>query len=313
MFHAADVHGSEKAFLKFLNAGKFYKAHVINLCGDLTGKVIVPIVEQADGSYRARFLGSEVVVKTKEELEALKKNIRFNGQYPYVTDPKEYEELNNNPRKVDELFSQLMVEQMERWIRIAEERLRGTGIKCFIMPGNDDRFEIDAVFKGSNYVINPEGTVVDVDERHEMVSTGYANITPWKSPRDIPEEELAKKIDAMVSQVRDIKNCIFNFHCPPYDTSIDAAPKLDEQFRPKISPAGGFEMIPVGSISVRRAIEKYQPLLGLHGHIHESPGAFRLGRTLCLNPGSEYSEGILRGVLVRLADKEVKSYMFTRS
>jgi len=309
------VHGSEKVFLKFLNAAKFYKADVINLCGDLTGKVIVPIVEQPDGSYKAKFLGTEVIVKTKDELENLIKNIRFNGQYPYITNPQEKEELDNNPKKVEELFKRLMIENIERWIRIAEERLRNTNVKCFIMPGNDDALEIDAVFRkiSSDYVINPEGIVVEIDKHHEMISTGYSNITPWKAPRDIPEEELAKKIEEMVSQVKDINNCIFNFHCPPYDTRIDYAPKLDEQFRPKISPAGGFEMIPAGSISVRRAIEKHQPLLGLHGHIHESPGVFKLGRTLCINPGSEYTEGILRGALIRIEYNKIKSYILTRA
>jgi len=313
LLHAADVHGSEKTFLKFVNAAKFYEANVINLSGDLTGKIIVPIIEQSGGSYKARFLGSEVTAKTKEELEQLEKNIRFNGQYPYVTNPQEHQEIEKNTQRIDELFARLMNESVERWLRIADERLKGSDIKCFIMPGNDDRLELDRVFKKSDYVTNPEGQVVNLDEKHEMISTGYTNITPWHAPRDVPEEDLAAKIDDMVSKVGDMENCVFNFHCPPYDSGIDAAPGLDQQLRPHISPAGGFEMIAAGSTAVRRAIEKHQPLLSLHGHIHESAGIRKLGRTLCLNPGSEYSEGILRGALIRLEDKKIKSYQLTKA
>jgi len=160
-------------------------------------------------------------------------------------------------------------------------------------------------------VINPEEKVVPVDDKHEMISTGYTNITPWNCPRDVSEEELAKKIENMTSKVTNMKNCIFNFHCPPYDSSIDSAPKLDKDLKPAVSPGGEMLMIPVGSTAVRAAIEKYQPLLGLHGHIHESRGTAKIGRTLCLNPGSEYGEGILRGALITLEDDKVKSHQLT--
>jgi hypothetical protein len=312
IFFASDVHGSEKAYMKFINAGKFYKVDIVILGGDLTGKMIIPIVKQPDSSYKAVFLGSECVVKNTEELERLEKNIRFNGFYPYRTTLEEKERLDDAPEKVDGLFSQLMVEGIQRWVSLAEERLKGTGIKCYIMPGNDDRFEIDKVLTNSTCVIDPEGTIVKIDEHHEMISTGFSNITPWNAPRECPEEDLAKKIEDMVSQVKNIENCIFNLHCPPINSRIDAAPKLDKQLRPILSPSGGFEMIPAGSTSVRRAIEEHQPLLGLHGHIHESKGFCRIGRTLCLNPGSEYSEGILRGAIIAIDEKKVKSFILTR-
>ena len=75
--------------------------------------------------------------------------------------------------------------------------------------------------------------------------------------------------------------------------------------------AGGIEMQPVGSTACRETIERYQPLLGLHGHLHESRGTFQLGRTLCINPGSEYSEGVLRGALIELEGGQVKNYQLT--
>jgi Icc-related predicted phosphoesterase len=191
----------------------------------------------------------------------------------------------------------------------AEQKLKGTKIKCYVSPGNDDAFFVDKVLAESNTVINPEGQVIDIDGIHEMASTGYTNMTPWNCPRDISEEELMKRIDDMTSKLKNPSRSIFNFHCPPYDSTLDSAPQLDEKLQPKLS-ASGPVMAPVGSKSVRIAIEKYQPLLGLHGHIHESKGYLPLGRTICVNPGSEYTEGLLRGFLAELTEDKVKDFLF---
>jgi len=311
LFYATDIHGSERTFIKFLNAGKFYGANVLLMGGDITGKMIVPIRDQGDGTHKSRLLGTEYILRTEPEIQEMEKNIRFNGYYPFRVSEREKQELDTNPQRVDELFSKLMIEATERWLRVAEERLKSTGIKCYITPGNDDRLELDRAFQASDFVVNPEGRVVQIDENHEMISSGYVNMTPWKAPRDTSEEELQKKIDALTSEVKNMPNCIFNFHVPPYDSGLDAAPKLDSNMRPVIGPSGVM-MASAGSTSVRKAIEVHQPLLGLHGHIHESSGFKRIGRTLCLNPGSEYSEGVLRGAVVTLSKDKVKSYILTR-
>jgi Icc-related predicted phosphoesterase len=307
IFFTTDVHGSEKTFRKFISAGKFYKANVLILGGDLTGKLIIPIVRQPDGRYKATFLGEERVVKDEKELEDIEKLIRFSGYYLYRTSPDEVQELSSDETKLDELFKRLVTESMERWVRLCEEHLRGTGIKCFIQSGNDDRKEVSKILCNSDCVINPEGKAVWVDEHHEMISTGHANITPFDCPGDVPEDELARKIDEMASKVKDMENCIFNFHCPPHGSGLDLAPKLDKTLKPVVPP----EEIPAGSMSVLKAIERHQPLLGLHGHIHESRGAVRIGRTLCINPGSEYGEGVLRGVIIDLTEKDIASYLLT--
>lgn len=307
LFFTTDVHGSEKTFRKFVSAGKFYKADVLILGGDLTGKLIIPIVKQTDGRHTATFLGEERVVKNEQELADLETLIRFSGFYPYQTDPDEVRELSCDDVKMDELFRRLITESMGRWIKLCEEHLSGSGIKCFIQGGNDDRREVSEILDNSDYVVNPEGKVVWIDEHHEMISTGHANITPFDCPGDIPEGELAKKIDEMASKVENMKNCIFNFHCPPHGCGLDLAPKLDKTLKPVFPP----EEISVGSTSVLKAVETYQPLLGLHGHIHESRGAIRIGRTLCINPGSEYGEGILRGVIIDLKKNDVASYLLT--
>jgi Icc-related predicted phosphoesterase len=297
--------------MKFVNSAAFYNADVLILGGDVTGKMIVPLVEQGDGTYVVDYVGDIKKVKGKEEVEALVKNIRYSGYYPYISNKSEMEELNSSKDRVDKLFTRLMGETMERWIAIAEERLKPRGTRVFITPGNDDRFVIDEVLSKSKFVVNPEDKVADIDEHHEMISSGWSNKTPWNSPRETSEEEIAKKIDAMASKVKDMRNCVFNMHVPPIDTCLDPAAKLDENLKP-ITAGGQYVMMSAGSKAVRNAVMKYQPLLGLHGHIHESKGFCNLGRTLCLNPGSEYGEGILRGALINLSKKGYKNYILTQ-
>jgi len=310
VFYTTDLHGSEKTFVKFLNAARTYQPHVMIMGGDMTGKMIVPIVKQPDGSYRAKLLGNYVTARANDDLEKLEFAIRYNGFYPYHSNPSEMEELNKNPRLVEELFKRVMTQTLERWLQVANDRLRELNIKCLITPGNDDSFAIDEVLNSSNTVINPEGKVVWIDDHHEMISTGFSNPTPFDSPREVPEEDLEKRIEKMASQVKNMKNCIFNFHCPPYNSGLDMAPKLDAELKPVITLGTGMETIPVGSTAVRRMIEKYQPLMGLHGHIHEARGDAKIGRTVCYNPGSEYGEGILRGVIINIDEKGIKSRLF---
>jgi uncharacterized protein len=208
---------------------------------------------------------------------------------------------------VDQLFSRLMLESVQRWCDIAEERLRGSGVRCLIDAGNDDEPEIVEVLKQASYVEMPEGRVVMIDDEHEMVSSGFANTTPWHAPRDIPDEDLGRFIDAMTGQLHAPERAIFNIHVPPYATGLDIAPLLDETLKPIVS-AGEVVSGPVGSKAERAAIELYQPLVSLHGHVHESRAVTRLGRTTCINPGSEYADGNLRAALVNIRGDKLLSY-----
>ena len=208
------------------------------------------------------------------------------------------------------LFKRLMIERLKSWIALADERLAGTGTKCYISPGNDDYFEIDEVLDSGRHVTNPEGKVVEIGGRHEMITLGYANRTPWDSPREVDENALQKKIDGMAEKVKEMPCAVFNIHVPPIGTPIDQAPRLDKELKPVVS-GGEVVMVSAGSSAVRDSIKRYQPLIGLHGHIHESRGMVKIGRTVCLNPGSEYSTGILRGVLCELDEDAVRSYLLT--
>jgi len=312
IFFTTDLHGSEKCFKKFINAGKFYNANIIICGGDITGKMVIPIFESsgAGSSYEADLMGTRETARSKEELEGLMKKIHNVGFYPYITTSEEFEKVRQDPDRIDRLFSELMMQTLQGWLEIAEERLKGTDIKCLMTPGNDDKFEIDPILAKSSVISNPEGKVVRVDDHHELISTGFTNITPWNCPRDIKEEELERKIDEMASHLKDPKNAIFDIHVPPFDTKLDQAPKLDNL--KVVSMMGNPILEPVGSTSVRRALEKYQPLLGLHGHIHESKGYDHIGRTLIINPGSEYSEGILHGAVIELDADKVKNFVLVQ-
>lgn len=310
VFFVTDVHGSDRCFRKFVNAGKFYSANILILGGDITGKMIVPLIKQPDGTYKCDYGGTAYVLKSQAQIDETVKGIKDSGFYPYMTEPREFEELSANPKLVDQLFKKLMKDSVEGWMKLAEERLKGTGISCYVSPGNDDFFEIDEALNSATYVINPEEKTVSIDGEHEMITLGYANHTPWNSPREVDEDVLQHKIDTMAAQVKDMKTAIFNLHVPPINTIIDQAPKLDPDFKPIIS-GGNVVMTSAGSTAVRASVEKYQPLIGIHGHIHESRGMVKIGRTMCLNPGSEYNSGILKGLLCDLEKDKVKSYMLT--
>jgi len=310
VFFVSDVHGSDRCFRKFVNAGKFYGANVLILGGDVTGKAIVPMVRMADGAVKVIEGNTSRLLKSQSEIAGFRGTVSDGGNYPYVAGPAEFEELEAKPDLVVGLFKRLMIESIKSWIALADERLAGTGIKCYMSPGNDDYFEIDDALSSGKHVINPEGKVVEIDGQHEMITLGYTNRTPWDSPRELDEDDLQKRIDAMAQKVREMKSAIFNLHVPPIDTPIDQAPKLDNDLKPVVS-GGDVVMVSAGSSAVRRSIERYQPLVGLHGHIHESRGMVRIGRTVCLNPGSEYGSGILKGVLCELDGDAVRSYLLT--
>lgn len=306
---ACDLHNSRRTFLKFLNACKIYRVDVAIISGDLTGKFIVPIIEQANNTFSVNDRGRVYTINTVEELEKIKDNTLTRGGYPVQFTKKEFDELVNDESKFHECFLRCQIAQIEDWIRVIENRLKDTGILFFLSGGNDDPYEIESVTEKSDFVKHPEGRVVEIGE-YEMMTLGYSNITPWHCPRDITEEEFAEKIKALASKVRNMKKTIFNIHCPPYASGLDTAQALDENLKPIIK-YGNYVFVPVGSTAVHEAIEKYQPMLGLHGHIHESGGVCKINSTLCINPGSEYSEGTLRAVIINLdkGGKGVKSYI----
>jgi uncharacterized protein len=315
LFFATDIHGSERTYRKFINAGKFYEANVIVMGGDISGKLMIPIIQEGNGRHRATLQGSVQKLETEEELKKLQDRVGLLGFYSQVMSEDEYRDLSAKPDEVSVLFHKLAKERLATWVELAENRLKGTGIKCFVTGGNDDDPEVlEAIHNaGGESFFACEGQVVQVDEQHTMASVGFSNPTPWKTPREIPDEKLGEIIEGMCAQVKDFSHCIFNFHVPPLDSTLDSCPKLDWTTDPPTPIMSGGQMVfaGAGSRAVRDSIEKHQPMLGLHGHIHEAQGLMKIGRTTCINPGSEYGEGILRGCLVTFADGKIEGSQMT--
>jgi hypothetical protein len=313
LFFASDVHGSTRGFIKFLNTSNIYGAKVLILGGDVCGKFIVPITRGPNGSWKVTFLGRTYVVNSHEKLKELEERIEISGAYYYETDEKEWDEFTDDKSKLHDLMIELMRERVKDWIALCEERLGGRDVKVFISPGNDDPYEIDNILKSSyDNIILGDDIVSRIDEKHELLMLGVSNKTPWNCPRDLDEDEIKARIDVLVSKMENVGMSIFSIHVPPYGSGLDVAPQLDENLKPVLGPGGAPIMIACGSIAVKEAIERYQPILSLHGHIHESRGAYHVGKTLCLNPGSEYGEGILRGVLIEVRNGRVRDYLFTQ-
>ncbi len=315
LFFATDIHGSERTFRKFINAGKFYEASVLVMGGDITGKLLIPIISEGNGNYRATLQGSVKKVETETELNELQERIGVLGFYSQIMGEDEFRLMQADPTSVDKLFRKLARERLDEWVDLAETRLAGTGIKCFVTGGNDDDPDtLQPLYReGTQSFFGCENKRVSVDEEHTMISVGFSTPTPWKTPREISDEALGAMIEEMVAQVDDMGKCIFNFHDPPIDSTLDTCPMLDWNTDPPepIVKAGQIVLHGAGSHSVRKAIEKYQPMLGLHGHIHESQSVAKIGRTTCVNPGSEYGEGILRGCLVNFSDGIIDGYQMT--
>ena len=311
LFFATDVHGSERCFLKFINAARVYEADILVLGGDIAGKRVVPVVAIGNGRHRGALAGREMVLESADDLSRFERSAADGGLYSYETTTDEVSVLESDPQEVERLFRRLARTRLERWLTIAEERLKPAGTKLYVNCGNDDPFELDQLISGSGFAIFPEGRLLELDDRRSMASCGFANLTPWRCERDVTEEELATRIDqSLAGWAADGRQLVLNLHCPPYASGLDTCPLLKEDFSP-VTEGGQPVIGPAGSTAVRAAIERYQPVVSLHGHIHESRGVAKIGRTLAINPGSEYPDGVLRGALVDFDSNGVKTYVLT--
>jgi Icc-related predicted phosphoesterase len=307
LYYASDVHGSERCWRKFLGAGRFYEVQALVMGGDLTGKAVVPIAHE-DGTWSAFFLGENQTVRTEEDLKNLEDAIRFNGMYPWVSTPEDVERHRDDPKARAALFDRVMLEELRRWIELADERMAEYGIDVFVMAGNDDPWAVDDVLRSASHVQFCDEQVVRIGP-HEMISCSWANPTPWKSPRELDEDALYAKLKGLAEQVEEPATAIFNLHVPPYDSGLDTANEMNPDLT-LVYRGGQPNPVPVGSTAVRQILEEYQPLLAIHGHIHESKGDARIGRTLALNPGSEYNSGHIHGAVVTLGESTVLRHQF---
>lgn len=302
IFFATDIHGSNLCFKKVLAAPAFYHADVVVLGGDLTGKMIVPILSTPKG-WEARYLSSAVRLESESAVGDFEKTVSDAGYYPFRTTADQLER--GDPGWKDDVFKEQVISRLQMW-----DELAGGHRAIYVAPGNDDEMYVDEVLNLSRSFVNAEATEIELPEGYRLYSTGWANRTPWHTPREMDEPALLERLEGIVGRVQDPGRAIFNFHVPPKDSGLDTCFEVNEQLE-VVSELGQPKLTAAGSSAVREVITRIQPLASLHGHIHESRGASRIGHTLALNPGSEYSEGILRGVLVSLKDSQVERHQFT--
>ena len=306
LFFASYVHGSDVCWKKFLKVIDHFKVEIAILGGDLTGKMVIPVVKSGD-EYAYDIFGRHINLKETHLNEECVK-IANSGYYPYPCETEEVERLSGDKQAQIDLFNRLMVQRMQQWTDLASENFRGKS-QLYVSPGNDDRLVVDEILEKSDSVVACERKLVHLPDGYNMVTCGWVNPTPWKTTREAPDEKIEPMLEELMSKVENYEKLICNFHAPPYNSGLDIAPKLKEDFSVKVRFGGGVELAPMGSKAVRQMIEKYRPLLGLHGHIHESAGFRRFGRTLCVNPGSEYAEGVLRGYIVFLSGEKVQGHL----
>lgn len=306
LYVTSDFHASDVAWRKMLNAVKLgvYDVDAVFYAGDLTGKSVVPIVER-DGVWEAELIGQVRSARTEQELRELEQDVANLGFYAQELPREEAEALEGDPEALDRLFAAEIQRRLREWLELAAERLEGTDVPVYLIPGNDDPYELDEVLNASPYCLNVDGKITEVPGGLEVLGIGKSCSTPWRTPREASEGDLRDEILALAQQARDPRRTIFLVHCPPHESGLDIAPILDENLRPVVS-AGDLLRGPVGSVGVRQAIEQAQPLLGFHGHVHESGGTVQIGETLCINPGSEAAFGLVRGYLVDVTEEGVE-------
>jgi Icc-related predicted phosphoesterase len=310
LYFATDVHGSEQCFRKFLNAGAAYGPDVMVLGGDMAGKAVQAIVRHDDGRYRFTFRGRGYDLEDGEELARIERLIADNGYYPWRSAPGDLDRATRDGT-IDAILLGLMRDRLAAWLALADERLRPRGLPAFWMLGNDDPPELAPLLDAAPWGAHADDRVLDLGDGHALVSLGYSNPTPWNSYRELSEDDLGARIDALFAEVEDARRAVLNAHVPPYRSGLDEAPVLDAELTVQTA-AGQVKMGAVGSTAVRDAIERHQPMASLHGHVHESAGFRRIGRTLAVNPGSDYGTGALNGALLVLDGDKVRAHQLMR-
>ena len=315
VFYACDIHGSEPTYRKFLNAAKFYEVDALIFGGDLMGKLLIPIVREVGGTWRARLQSQDHHIRSAPEMAQFKRTLQTLGFYWQEMDPEEYKDYVGQQDRIDALFDVLAKQRLAEWIALAEERLAGSHVRVFLCGGNDDTDEVLSALDevAQDRVVSAENRSVAVDDEHVVVTIGYSTPTPWETPREKADPEIAEVIEKVMAGVADPSRAVFNFHCPPLNSTLDTCLKLDASVWPPgpLMENGQPVHYGAGSQAVADALLAYQPTVGLHGHIHESRGMIDYGRTPAYNPGSEYGEGVLRGLIVNIRAGEVIGHQFT--
>ncbi len=199
IFFAADIHGSQVTFRKFLAAAAFYGVDALVFGGDLMGKALVPIL-RTNGGFHASFQGRDEEFDA-DGLARFTDALEQPGFYWKVFERDEYEAVEGDPMAKHGLFHELASERLAGWIDRAEDQLHGTGIRLYLTGGNDDEPAVleTLVRHDGDHVIASEGRLVELDGEHTMITVGLSTSTPWDTPREASEEEIARAIEEAVA------------------------------------------------------------------------------------------------------------------
>ncbi len=308
LFFATDVHGSEVCWRKFINSAKHYGANVLILGGDMTGKAVIPIIDNGGGTYTFHM---QDIRHDLQGAEALAANRARSGSrlLPRGHDGRGGDRVHQRPRQARGALPRSMRQHCQGLGRVGRRASRGQRHACIVCPGNDDRPDIDGLLATSSQIEVGEGNIVDLPDGipaglqrlHEPHALGH--------PREEDDGQAQGAHQGIVAQATaSPEHLVMGLHAPPYDTQLDVAPKIDWE----TLTVQGQDSAHVGSTAVKEVIEQVQPILSLHGHIHESRAAIRIGRTLAVNPGSSYVEGTLSGCVIELdGKKKIKRYRLT--
>jgi len=310
--YATDLHGSTLVFKKLLNAAKINKASLVIMGGDVSGKILFPIVQSSENMYEVDYYGRKVTLHSESELSQFYTRLESEGNYYKVLTKEEFSELIADEKKMNLVFRNLIIERLKQWVEFASKTLRDINVPLLISGGNDDeQITVDSI-TDNEIVKNVDNKVYLDFPPFSIINIGFSNLTPFETPREKTEEEIAKLIDNLSEPyTRDPSHLIFNIHVPPYGSTLDLAPKLvkNESGELKMVMKGGQpEIIHTGSTSVNDALLRYKPALGLFGHIHEARGAEKIGDTLCINPGSSYGDGTLDYAVINIRDGKILSH-----
>jgi Icc-related predicted phosphoesterase len=147
------------------------------------------------------------------------------------------------------------------------ERLSLFGRPLLVVAGNMDPPELDQEFSRLGVSINARCVTLDTVC---FFGVSAAPLSPLRTPNEIPEAEILQRAESGWKGCTGSLRTVFVPHAPPYDTELDRTHT-------------GFH---VGSHAVRQFIEAHQPDITICGHIHESRGIDRIGRTQIVNCGA---------------------------
>ena len=304
LFFTTDIHGSSLLFQKALTVAEDFEVDLLIIAGDLSGKEIIPVVQEGGDKFIISGGLNSISKNRIADYRELSEDSNDFGKYMLELTVEEYLECLNDSKKAVKLALQPVINRLNSWIELYKSK--NYKYKLLISAGNDDSLELDGVLKtyrNDNVIIG----IDNVFNFQDFCVVNYSSVppTPWNTPREKSEKEIEKEIKAILSEAS--APYIFNFHCPPYNTLLDGAPLVDDDNRIVVK-GGQVQKGHIGSKSVLDLINQYQPLLSLHGHIHESSAEVYIKDTLCVNPGSEYAQGVLRGYYFELAANSIKLF-----